>query len=250
MKRIPHPKRVGRVQIREQKRTRMLKERIKKKAEAKPRPEKHTEPIRVKPLTSEYELEKTRTEINAINRRRAKEMERRVAKFLKGNRVPASGAMMGMKGDCYIPLVNSGQYLVECKLSAHKAYDAPTIILDLRWFDKILKDTKSMNARFGILVIHYHGMKEDYVFVDTSGMRLIAMHSVHGLTVDAIRYEIKPLDISKINNKTRSMYGLQQKVLENMFVTVRGFKAAAFIVSSGVWYVFKLSEFRDLMENV
>lgn len=237
----------GKVYLKQKARERS--KRLKKEAERKKKP--NTLKRVDKPLTSEYEYQKTRKEINATNRRRSKDMERRVARYLKGLRVPASGAMMGMKGDCYIPLATGGQYLIECKLSAAKdRQDKPRMTLDMKWFSKIINDYRAMNMHFGILVIHYHGLKEDYVFVPPSGMRLIAMHSTHGLTVDLIRHEVKPVDLVEFNGKPRAVYSILQEKLEEHFITVNGFKAAAFILSSGLWYIFKLSEFRDIMEGV
>lgn len=226
------------------KQERIKRERIKKEALKKP---KHKQFVtKPRPLTSEDELKRARTEVNNTNRRRAKQMERRVANYLKGKRVPASGAMMGMKGDCYIPLLGGGQYLIECKLSANRdAADQPQIVLSLFWFEKIMKDARAMNARFGVLVIHYHRCSPDYVFIPEIAMKLIAAKPSMGLT----NINIPALDISTLNGKTRKMYKLPKHYLEAHLVDVRGIKIALFNTPFGLWYVLSLSDFRDIMEG-
>lgn len=222
-----------------------VRDRIKKKAE-NDKPKLHVMTKRDKPLTSEYELKKTRQEINATNRRRAKEMERRVARYLKGMRVPASGALAGMKGDCKIPLADGEQhYYVECKMSAQNSFP-----LTIQWFDKVLTDTVAMNSRFGILVIHFHGKKQDYVFVPSRAMSFLAPRSIHGLTIDLIRNDVIAKDITLAGNKMRRVLSLHEESLVQSFVTIRGFRTTAFLMESGVWYVFTLEQFRDLMEGV
>lgn len=222
-----------------------VRERIKKKA-VNTTKKLHVMTKRDKPLTSEYELKKTRQEINATNRRRAKDMERRVARYLKGMRVPSSGAIAGMKGDCKIPIVGGEEhYYVECKSSAQLAFP-----LTMLWFDKVLIDTVAMDARFGILVIHFHGKKQDYVFVPSRAMSFLATRSIHGLAIDLIRNDVIPRDIILAGNKMRRVLSLYEESLMQSLITVRGFRTTAFLMESGVWYVFTLEQFRDLMEDV
>lgn len=211
---------------------------------------------RMRPLTSEEDAQRTRQEINATNRRRSKDMERRVAKYLRGTRVPASGAIAGMKGDCVIPLV-SGFYLVECKLSAaqNETDNHPKIILNMNWFDKIIQDAKSMGAKFGVLVIHFHSRKRDYVFIPSHAMQYLALKSKHGFDIDLIRNDVNPTDLSTLNNRRRTIYTLYQNKLEESLITVRGYQAASYLFSSkdtgtALWYVIPLEQYRDLLENV
>lgn len=222
-----------------------------KKAAKRPalRPHDLVGVYRDKPLTSEEELKKTRREINATNRRRAKDMERRVARYLKGKRVPSSGAIAGMKGDCKIPL-EKGFYLVECKLSAQEDKGLAKIPLQLTWFDKIIKDSISMDARFGVLVIHFHGKKQDYVFVPSNAMRLLAMHSKFAFDVDYIRNDIIPRDITTVGEKKRSTYDLFEHKLISSLITVHGFQCTAFRMQDGVWHIFSLEQFRDLVDGI
>jgi hypothetical protein len=232
-------------------RKRILREKIKKAAESTEVPKKQKLIQRTKPLTSEYELKKTRKEINAINRRRAKNMERDVAYYLKGKRVPSSGAIAGMKGDCTIPLESGGFYIVECKMSANQDKSGNScIILSLEWFNKVVKDARSMSAKFGVLVIHYFGKKQDYVFVSSSTLRYMAAKSIHEPAINKIIDVVKPIDISTVSGRMRSVYKLVEKDLLSAFIPVWGFSCAAYNMSSGVWYVFTLEQYRDLLEGV
>lgn len=105
------------------------------------------------------------TAINAKNRQRGKQMERRVMKVLKGNRVPMSGSG-AIKGDGQV-FCSVGYILVECKCSA--AVDAEgqqKLRVDFRWLTKMEAEARVMNARFPILVIHHIDAKQDYVIID------------------------------------------------------------------------------------
>ncbi len=110
---------------------------------------------------------------NNTNKRRSKEMERRIAKYLGGRRVPFSGAG-DVKGDV---LVNSkyGMCIIECKLSEawNGYYDCPEIKLAFAWLDKLFTEVKHMGARFGALVFHYHNVREDYVMIEQDWLRIL-----------------------------------------------------------------------------
>lgn len=101
-------------------------------------------------------------------RRRSAQMEREVAKFLLGRRVPMSGAG-SMKGDCEIETDKIGRIFIECKYTAgqHKIH-GPIMLIDFKWFDKMHKDAISMKARFAALVFKYHGSRlSQYVILST-----------------------------------------------------------------------------------
>lgn len=102
----------------------------------------------------------------AQSRRRSREMELRVAKFLLGHRVPMSGAGT-IKGDCTVVTDKVGQVFIECKYSAgHTKSGIPVIALDLRWLVKMHTDSVSMRAKFPALIFRYHGGRlSDYVIV-------------------------------------------------------------------------------------
>lgn len=118
-------------------------------------------------MVSDYRQERLETirAINAKNRRRSKEMERRVMKELGGNRVPMSGAGM-IKGDGQVFNPRIGYILVECKLSAGiNKYGQQKIVVYYKWLEKIELERSIMNARMPILVIHHLDAKQDYVIL-------------------------------------------------------------------------------------
>jgi len=109
-----------------------------------------------------------RRAINAQSKRRAREMERRVAKFLGGHRVPMSGAG-AIKGDCEVFTDAIGRVFIECKYSAgiHPSY-GPTFHLQMKWFPKLEQDAEIMRARIAALVFRYHDKRlSDYVIIRT-----------------------------------------------------------------------------------
>jgi hypothetical protein len=124
-----------------------------------------TEP---KPITSKNnfkEVDNRRKEINRLNRQRAKAMEKRVARYLDGTQTPQSGAGSA-KGDILIDFTNRpGKYMIECKLSEVRKDNVPTMKLYKLWFDKMIKDAKSMRALFPVLVYHYHDVSGDFILV-------------------------------------------------------------------------------------
>jgi hypothetical protein len=109
------------------------------------------------------EPKKLQVEVNRLNRDRAKAMERRIAKRLQGNRVLMSGAGY-IKGDVTIPYKGSS-FLIECKLTENTKKGTPQIGIPYFWLTKIERETKAMRSLFGVLIIHFHGVAGDYVFM-------------------------------------------------------------------------------------
>ena len=101
-------------------------------------------------------------------RARSGEMERNVAKFLIGKRIPMSGAG-AMKGDCEVETEKIGKIFIECKYSASRREGyGPRIRIDFRWFDKMHRDAGTMHARFAALVFRYHDVRfSNYVIIST-----------------------------------------------------------------------------------
>jgi hypothetical protein len=96
------------------------------------------------------------------NKKRASAMERRVVKKLRGNRVPMSGSG-SLKGDGMV-YRSFGLMLIECKMSSQlDNQQGPQLRLNYAWFDKLDQDVASMKARFGVVVLHFHGDVTDYV---------------------------------------------------------------------------------------
>lgn len=101
---------------------------------------------------------------NEQNKRRGKQMERRVMKILKGNRVPMSGSG-AIKGDGQV-FSEVGYILVECKCSAAiNSQGDQKLRVDFRWLTKMQVEATIMNAKFPVLVIHHIDAKQDYVIL-------------------------------------------------------------------------------------
>lgn len=105
-----------------------------------------------------------RKKINKQNKDRARRMEQRVAEALGGKRTPLSGAG-SIKGDGFTS-TPVGLVILECKLSAQTNKHGPLIRLETEWFEKLRKDVYSTRAAFGILVIHFHDTRMDFVFIE------------------------------------------------------------------------------------
>lgn len=198
---------------------------------------------------------RTRKEINATNRRRAKEMERRVAKFLNGLRIPMSGAAANFKGDITVDFVNNpGKYIIECKLSDDlSGSNLPQLVIELKWFAKMQKEAAAMRAKFAVLVIHYHGLRDDYVFVRTDHLDWLFTKSIRADVINAIiAARIDAKDIMRFGNgKLRTLFALEQRVIEDqLFRVINGYKVGAVNTPDGTYYVFELKQFRELMEGV
>lgn len=131
-------------------------------------------------ITSPYgeEVRAKRKSVNAVNKRRGKQLELDVAKYLDARRVPFSGAG-AIKGDVHAKSV-FGNYVIECKMSANwdKATNGPLIILSHAYMTKLFEEVDVMGARFGILVFHYHGGRTKYVIMRRVDWELITKGSI------------------------------------------------------------------------
>lgn len=181
-------------------------------------------------------------------------MERRVARFLQGLRTPMSGASASYKGDVTVDFVNNpGKYIIECKLSdATSASGYPQIVLQLKWFAKLQQEASAMRAKFGILIIHYHGLKEDYVFIRRDHVEWLLTRSIRGDTLSSLlSADLFVKDIMRFENgKRRTIFGLEQRRITEVMTDFDGFKVMAVNTPDGTYYVFELKQFRDLMEGV
>lgn len=181
-------------------------------------------------------------------------MERRVARFLNGARTPMSGASSRYKGDVSVEFINNpGKYIIECKLSdAMSGSNLPQIVIRLDWFAKIQREAIAMRAKFGILVIHYHGLKQDYVFIRSDHLDWVFTRSPYAHVIDhIIQLQLEPKDIMRFDNgKLRTLFALEQRRLIEMFTDVDGFKAGVVNTPDGTYYIFELRQFRDLMEGI
>lgn len=125
------------------------------------------------PITSKQkfkEIDKSRKEINRMNRQRAKAMEKRVARYLDGTQTPQSGAGSA-KGDILIDFVNRpGKYMIECKLSAARPGGKPRINIYKYWIPKMRADATAMRALFPVLVYHFHDVTGDFVVINIADL--------------------------------------------------------------------------------
>lgn len=206
------------------------------------------------PLTSEETLKKTRTQITKLNKSRSKAMERRIARILRGRRIPMSGAAPQFKGDVEIRFVNNpGGYLIECKLSAQKDYkDAtPEIRLQFDWFTKLQIEVKATDgAKFGVLIVHYKGHGNDYVFMRREDVQLL-MERYH------VGYNLMPfitmpgLDLrTKANGIPRVGHSIYKSVIDSNMQTIDGIRAAKFILPDTEYIVFYIQDFKDIVEDL
>ncbi len=182
-------------------------------------------------------------------------MERRVAKFLDGSRTPMSGAAAKFKGDVTVDfLQNPGKYIIECKLSdAISGSNVPHIVLALKWFAKLQQEASAMRAKFGVLIIHYHGLRADYVFLRSDHLDWLFTKSIRADVIDSIiAARIPARDIMRFaNGKLRTLFALEQRVIEDqLFRDINGYKVGAVNTPDGTYYVFNLIQFKELMEGV
>ncbi len=210
--------------------------------------------VKIAPLTSEQQLKKTITERNAKNRARSKAMEHRIAQILRGRRVPMSGAAAKYKGDVEIPFVNyPGAYIIECKLSAQRnVLDEPKMPIDFAWFPKIQIEARNMNAKFGVLIIHFHGNNNDYVFVRKDVLeKIIYKYETPYADILLRAFDIKNVfDIRYLSNgKPRLRYDLTRNDIENRMIDLGGIYCARFILPDDEYFIVNLTTFRDILAH-
>jgi hypothetical protein len=89
-----------------------------------------------------------------LNKKRSQIMEREVAKLLKGNRVPMSGAGQ-IKGDCVVPFDSFRSIYIECKYTQNDY-----ITLAFHLFTKMQRESIAMRSVFPMLIFRFWGLKE------------------------------------------------------------------------------------------
>lgn len=189
------------------------------------------------PIVNEAELKKTRSEINKRNRQRAKNHEHNIAKFLRGQRTPSSGAMAAYKGDVKVAW-RGASFMVECKMSADLQYHSPSIKIDFTWLPKLQKDVISMQCLFGVLITHYHdtSMLRDYVFIREEDVRRF-------LDIDI---NVPEYNVSIKNDKEVRYFRVIQPLMERQFGNNIYIKH---ITPYGKYIVMHLQDFRDLLDK-
>lgn len=207
------------------------------------------------PLTSEKQINDTVKAINLKNKQRAKAMERRIAKVLRGRRVPMSGAAAQYKGDVEIPFVNyPGKYIIECKLSAQlqKNTYEPMMRITFSWFPKLHQEAKNMAAKFGVLIIHFQNFTNDYVFVrrDIVDKLITYYHTPFSLELMDLRDITPILDWRTVRGKSRVSYNVYRKELEDNMKDVKGFKGVRVLIPDGEYLVLHLDTFNTMVSHM
>jgi hypothetical protein len=163
-------------------------------------------------------LPELRKKINKRNKKRARQMEQRVARFLKGNRVPMSGSGT-LKGDCFVPFDEYRTIYVECKLT-----EKDSLKIVQTWLTKILQVSVAMRCLFGILVIHFVGYAGDWVLIHESDTIKFNNPIADGIDVWETVYEKKAI------NMTRTFTSKTPIWIQTL---------------SGKWLILTLSDFKD-----
>lgn len=178
------------------------------------------------------------TAINAKNRQRGKQMERRVMKALKGNRVPMSGAG-SIKGDGQV-FSSIGYILVECKCSA--AIDSQRrqkLRVDFRWLTKMELEARIMNARFPILVIHHMDAKQDYVIIAQQYFEKYFRKSIGDMLPTAI------LDLHGKNGWTAMRHKLELDFAHEVRYTILDTDLGPYVICPLSWFAALLEELNN-----
>jgi hypothetical protein len=207
------------------------------------------------PLTSEEHYIQTRQQINALNRKRSKAMERRIAGHLKGRRIPMSGAAAQYKGDVEIPFYNyPGKYIIECKLTAQlNKSGIPTMTIVFSWLTKIHEEARSMNAKFAVLIVHFQGYGNDYVFMKIDTARLftdryrspyadILFRLMTETNVEDWRYSKK--------GKPYIAHITPQNEIESAMVEIEGIKGLRVLLPDSEYLIVHLDSFKMLTEHL
>jgi len=191
-----------------------------------------------KPITSPQtaeQLKEERRQRNRLNRQRAKTMERRIAKYLGGDRTPQSGAG-NSKGDVTVLFANRpGRYLIECKLTELFDRHGPSITISKAWLQKIHREAQQMNAVFGMLVYRYHGRPEDFVLVRSADMRKVVKIALEATA-----------ELSFDNLKTKTFAMPQARSL----VCKEGSGIACVTIDFVLYYLMTLERFKELIDEV
>lgn len=155
----------------------------------------------------------------ALNKARAKTMEKNVARILKGNRVPMSGSG-AIKGDCIVPLDKYRSIYVECKLTAQEQ-----LSLQTAWLSKAIAEARAMRCVFPILVYKFHRSHFYYVLVPEMASGFITMP-------DAIMHDHDFTGVKAI--KISPVWAAQEKKIQT---------------DSGIWQNMPIELFSGALES-
>lgn len=207
------------------------------------------------PLTSpevytEYRNERAKT--SKLNKARSKSMEREVAAYLGGSRVPMSGAAAQWKGDCYVEFVNNpGKYLIECKMSAQRdVLNDGQIRIDFKWLPKMRKEAQLMNSKFAILVIKFHYFSGMYVFIHVDDLQLIIKRYTEFKEELVTILELPAKDISvKLDKTPRVGYTISRADILSLLKPAGFIKGGKVLTPDGEYALFTIEDFRRILEG-
>jgi hypothetical protein len=179
-----------------------------------------------------------RRAINKQSKQRAAEMERRIAKFLLGQRVPMSGAG-AIKGDCDIQTEKVGKIFIECKYSASvDRQGKQRIIVFWSWLDKMYEDAASMKARMAALVFRYHGTRlSDYVIIRTDVLeKYDSLERLEGAAT--------------LDTGLASSYTLYKHKLDALFAAnTSGRQIGLIMCNRGTFVVMTIADFKEIIHG-
>lgn len=204
------------------------------------------------PLTSEEALIKGRElrRITILNKTRSKNMERDVAKILGGRRIPMSGAAAAFKGDVEVLFKNNpGKYIVECKMSAqlNDKANTPQIRINFEWLTKLRIEVEQMNAKFGVLIVHFKGHSNDYVFIRREDIQLLIERYQKTYLLPLIT--LAGMDVrTNMKGITRRGYSANKKMLDTHLHNP--LKAIKFILPDTEYIIMYLQDFREIVEDL
>jgi hypothetical protein len=210
--------------------------------------------LKYPPLTSETQLQDTVRKRNATNKRRSKDMERRIARTLRGRRVPMSGAAAQYKGDVEIPFVNfPGKYIIECKLSSQKNEEHGSfIVVKFEWLPKLHAEVISMSAKFGVLIINFLGSTRDYVFVrrDIVDMLLNKYRTPYADVLVQLVSLAPLIDVRETpNHKIKVAHRFIRDTMDKQMVEIAGMKGVRYMLPDAEYLVIHLDTFNMLLEH-
>lgn len=181
--------------------------------------------------------------IRRLNMDRSKRMERKVTQRLNGKRTPMSGAGNILKGDGYVTLpYKQGIVVLECKSSAGVTSTGESKIpFHTGWLSTLQANVLSMRdlgARFGMLVLKYHRMKEMFVLLLVDDVPVFERYYEVTLPLDTHYLDMRYVVDKAGNKKPRSTFDLR---LRDSFALVNGVLDTRF----GAYRVYRFETIED-----
>lgn len=168
-----------------------------------------------------------------INKKRAKVMERHVARILHGYRVPMSGAG-SLKGDVIVN-TPAGSFLVECKSSSAKKNDKKYIFILKDTFEKTKTSAQRMHYPFWCVIFKFYREGEHWVLVPRFFMERI---------FDTFQI---PFDYSSL--RTDIKYKQTQMSVKFLFEDIKDVRAGCLVLFDTEFFIFDLETFAEYVRD-